>query len=153
MSRLNALLIFSLLIISSGCATIIHGTTQDIGITTDPLGADLLVDGKDRYKSPATITMSRKDPHIVEVSKEGYQKETINIKQTMSLVTAGDVFAGGAIGYAIDAATGAQCQLVPENVDVHLQPLTAQAVTPFQEAPKGIENKINPLKNPKNKEE
>ncbi|MGA9755459.1 MAG: PEGA domain-containing protein [Desulfobaccales bacterium] len=153
MSRLNALLIFSLLIMSSGCATIMHGTTQDIGITTDPFGADLLVDGKDSYKSPATITMSRKDSHVVEVSKEGYQKETINIKQAMSLATAGDVFAGGIIGYAVDAATGAQCQLVPENAHVQLRPLTAQAVTPFQEAPKGIENKFNPLTKPKEKEE
>ncbi len=153
MRRLNALLIFSLLIMSSGCATIMHGTTQDIGITTDPFGADLLVDGKDRYKSPATITMSRKDPHLVEVSKDGYQKETINIKQTMSLATAGDVLAGGLIGYAVDAATGAQCQLVPENAHVHLRPLTDQAVTPSQEAPKGVENKFNPLTKPKEKEE
>jgi hypothetical protein len=72
MNLLNALLIFSLLIFPSGCATIIHGTTQDIEINTDPSGADLLVDGQKRYKSPATISLARRDEHIVEVSKDGY---------------------------------------------------------------------------------
>ena len=41
----QALLILSLLIALNGCATIMHGTTQDIEVTTDPAGADLLVDG------------------------------------------------------------------------------------------------------------
>ena len=36
MSPAKALMIFALLALSSGCATVIHGTTQDIAITTDP---------------------------------------------------------------------------------------------------------------------
>ncbi len=44
----------------------------------------------------------------------------------MSLAVVGDFFAGGAIGYGIDAATGAQRRLVPEKVEVRLQPLTAR---------------------------
>jgi hypothetical protein len=124
MNLLNVLLIFFLLIFSSGCATIMHGTTQDIGITTDPSGADLLVDGQKHYQSPATLIMSRKDTHVVEISKEGYQNESVKIEQTMSLATFGDVLAGGIIGYSVDAATGAQCRLVPENIHVTLRPST-----------------------------
>ena len=74
MSIVNTLMILSLLIISSGCATIIQGTTQEVGITTDPPEANLLVDGKENYKSPAKITMKRKDDHLVEVTKEGFEK-------------------------------------------------------------------------------
>jgi hypothetical protein len=120
MNFLNVLLIFFLLVFSSGCATVMHGSTQDIGITTDPPGADLLVDGQTHYQSPATLILSRKNAHLVEVSKEGYEEETVRIKQTMSPAVLGDFLLPG--GYVVDAATGAQVQLVPDNVSVTLRP-------------------------------
>jgi uncharacterized protein YceK len=140
----NALLTLLLLIVLNGCATIMHGTTQDIGITTDPSGADLLVDGQHHYKSPAVITMKRKDDHTVEISQEGYKKETVEIKGALSLAVVGDFFAGGAIGYGIDAATGAQRRLVPEKVEVRLQPLPPQEVS--EEGKKSLEEKLQRLK-------
>jgi len=120
MNFLNLLLIYFLLIFLSGCATIMHGSTQDIAIITDPPGADLLVDGLTHYQSPATIIMSRKDAHLVEISKEGYKEETVRIKQTMSAAVIGDFLLPG--GYIVDAATGAQVQLVPDNISVTLRP-------------------------------
>jgi Short C-terminal domain/PEGA domain len=122
MRLLQALLSLSLLTVVSGCATIMHGTTQDIEIRTDPAGADILVDGRQQFKSPALVTMRRKDDHTVEISRQGYQKERVDIRGDMSLAVAGDFLAGGAIGYGIDAATGAQRRLVPEKVDVRLRP-------------------------------
>jgi hypothetical protein len=139
-----ALLILFLLIALNGCATIIHGTTQDIGITTDPASADLLVDGQLYYKSPAVITMKRKDDHTVEISHEGYKSQTVEIKGALSWAVAGDFLAGGAIGYGIDAATGAQRRLEPEKVEVRLQPLTPQEVS--KEGKDSRENKLQQLK-------
>ena len=122
----SALLTLFLLIALNGCATIMHGTTQDIDVKTDPAGADLLVDGRQQYKSPALITMKRKDDHTLEISREGYKSEKIDIKGTISAAVLGDFLAGGAIGYGIDAATGAQRRLEPESVNVRLRPLTTQ---------------------------
>ena len=122
----SALLTLFLLIALNGCATIMHGTTQDIDVKTDPAGADLLVDGQQHYKSPAVIPMKRKDDHTVEISHEGYKSETVDIKGTISAAVIGDFIAGGAIGYGIDAATGAQRRLEPESVNARLQPLTTQ---------------------------
>jgi hypothetical protein len=42
---------------------------------------------------------------------------------------AGNFLAGGAIGYGIDAATGAQRRLEPEKVAVRLQPLPPQEMS------------------------
>jgi len=139
----SALLTLFLLMALNGCATIIHGTTQDIGVTTDPAGADLLVDGQNHYKSPAVITMKRKDDHTVEISQEGYKRAAVEIKGTISAAVLGDFLAGGAIGYGIDAATGAQRRLEPEKVEVRLQPLTSQ---PDREEAKKLEDKLNQLK-------
>jgi hypothetical protein len=149
MSLLNSILIIIILAISSGCATIIHGTTQDIGITTDPSGAEIVVDGRERYKSPIKITMKRKDDHIVEVSKDGYQKETVNIKSVVSGAVAGNIIAGGLIGWGIDAASGGQYRLVPENVDIRLRPLITQAST--ESYKESIEEKLDQLRKLKDK--
>ena len=139
----SALLTLFLLIALNGCATIIHGTTQDIGVTTDPAGADLLVDGQQHYKSPAVITMKRKDDHTVEISQEGYKREAVEIKGVLSWSVAGDFLAGGAIGYGIDAATGAQRRLEPEKVEVRLRPLTSQQ---DRDEAKNQEEKLSRLK-------
>lgn len=139
----GGLLILSLLLVFSGCATIIHGSTQDIGVTTDPAGADLVVDGEQHYTSPAIITMKRKDDHTVEISQAGYKKELIEIKGKLSWAVAGDFLAGGAIGYGIDAATGAQRRLEPEKVEVRLRPLDT---TTDREETKNREEKLKRLK-------
>ena len=85
-------------------------------MTTDPSEAILCVDGRENYKSPAKITMKRKEDHMAEVSKEGYQKETINLKSVVSGAVAGNIIAGGLIGWGVDAASGGQFKLVPETV-------------------------------------
>jgi len=139
----RALLTLSLLIALNGCATIMHGTTQDIGVSTDPAGANLLVDGEQHYTSPAMITMKRKHDHTVEIFQEGYNKELVEIKGDLSWAVAGDILAGGAIGYGIDAATGAQRRLVPEKVEVRLRPLITQE---DRDEAKNREEKLKQLK-------
>jgi hypothetical protein len=141
------------LAISSGCATIVYGTTQDINITTDPPGADLNVDGSEHYKSPAKITMKRKEDHMVEVTMDGYQKETLNIKSVMSGAVAGNILAGGLIGWGVDAASGAQYRLVPENVDVRLRPGVSQAIETGKEPMESIEDKLEQVKKLRDKGE
>jgi hypothetical protein len=140
----KALLVVFLLVALNGCATIMHGSTQDISVTTDPAEADLLVDGREHYKSPALITMKRKDDHTVEISRAGYKSEKIDIKGVISAAVLGDFIAGGAIGYGIDAATGAQRRLEPEKVEVRLQPLTPREVNAAGQASK--EEKLQQLR-------
>jgi len=121
MSIVNALLILSLLAISSGCATIIHGTTQEVLITTDPPEANLFVDNRENYKSPAKIIMKRKDDHVVEVTKEGFEKENVNIKSVISGTVAGNLLLGGLIGIGVDALSGGANRLEPDNINVRLR--------------------------------
>ena len=147
MRLLQALLSLSLFIVLSGCATIMNGTTQDIEIRTDPSNADILVDRRQHFRSPAIVTMKRKDDHTVEISRQGYQKERVEIKGDMSLAVAGDFLAGGFIGYGIDAATGAQRRLVPEIVDVRLRPSTGVRT----EERMGVLEKIDQLNQRKEK--
>ena len=69
--------------------------------------------------------MKRKDDHMVEVSKDGYQKETINIKSVMSGVVAGNLLAGGLIGIGVDALSGGASRSIPESFVIRLRPITS----------------------------
>jgi hypothetical protein len=67
----------------------------------------------------------------------------VEIKGNLSWAVAGDFLAGGAIGYGIDAATGAQRRLKPEKVEVSLRPLITRE---DREAAKNQEEKLKRLK-------
>ena len=87
--------------------------------------------------------MKRKDDHTVEISQEGYKRELVEIKGDLSWAVAGDFLAGGAIGYGIDAATGAQRRLGPEKVEVRLRPLSTQE---DRDEAKNLEEKLKQFK-------
>lgn len=108
-------------IMVSGCATIIHGTTQEVAITSVPDGADVRV-GDFKGTTPTKVELSRKTSHIAQISKQGFKTETVKLERVVSGAVAGNILAGGLIGWGIDAASGGQYRLVPENIHVVLQP-------------------------------
>lgn len=114
-----------------GCASLMQGSTQQISVTSIPPGATLVVDGFQRLKTPAVVELSRKESHRLEFSLEGYHPEVVDIRQVSSNMVAGNIIAGGLIGYAVDHSTGAAFRLVPEIVQVNLRPIPAETqITP-----------------------
>ncbi|MCX6832967.1 MAG: PEGA domain-containing protein [candidate division Zixibacteria bacterium] len=100
-----------------GCATIMHGTSQDIGITSRPTGAQVTVDNKDFGKTPVVAGLSRKDHHIVKIELEGYEIFETTITRSTSGWVWGNIIFGGLIGLAVDAITGGLYKLNPEQVE------------------------------------
>lgn len=119
-------LYFAVLILAvvfwQGCATIMHGSTQQVTVNSTPVGANVLVDGGMRFKTPAAIMLSRKDTHTIEISMDGYQTETVDIKRVLSGAMAGNILFGGLIGAAVDSSSGAAYRLEPESIQVDLRP-------------------------------
>jgi hypothetical protein len=107
----------------TGCATIVKGTTQEIPVSSEPTGARVSVDGSAAGTTPTTVTLSRKANHMVTIEKEGYQSESVAITKSMSAAVAGNIIAGGLVGWGVDAVSGAQYNLNPTTVNVRLQPV------------------------------
>jgi len=136
-------LVILFIISSYGCATVINGTTQKISVDTGPCGADCQVVGDSaRYTTPCQLELKRKEDHLVKITKESYEPETVDIKHSMSGVVVGNVLLGGLIGVGVDAADGAACKLTPEKINITMkaipQPepaLEAQPVTVAPEPP------------------
>jgi hypothetical protein len=125
MSLQNFLSILLAFLFAQGCATITQGSMQHITVTSIPAGADLVVNGFQRLRTPAVVELSRKDSHQLTISLEGYHPETIDIVKVGSNMVAGNFLAGGLIGLAVDYSSGAAYRLVPEVVQVTLRPLEA----------------------------
>lgn len=122
----------------TGCATLVHGRTQGISVTSEPPGAEVY-DGSDLVGlTPARFILSRKRSDIVlRVQKEDYAPATIALKQKASPWLAGDLsygalnlyggWASAAVTVAtyggIDLLTGAAYNLKPSKVNVTLMPL------------------------------
>jgi hypothetical protein len=108
-------------------------------IRSTPDQADITItdvkESKDVFKgkTPATVTLSSKGgyfkgkTYMVEVSKEGFEKQSIQINSVMNGWYIGNLIFGGLIGFLIvDPLTGAMWTLDPKEVNLPLKGKTAE---------------------------
>lgn len=115
------------LLVLTGCATILGGGAQQkVSVKADQAGATFLI--KDQTgtvvfegKDPGTLTLARKYTYTVEVSLDGYAKQTLMISQGINGWFWGNICLGGFIGMGIDFMTGAMWNLQPSNLSIKLK--------------------------------
>lgn len=124
---LLALLVLAFGLLLGGCATVVSGTTQTIGVNTDPEGADCQFSRKGVLvgrvnPTPGTMQVG-KDYESVTVlcRKEGFDETTGVIGSEFQAMTLGNILLGGVIGVVVDAASGAMMKY-PESVTFTLIP-------------------------------
>ena len=110
--------VLSLLV--AGCASIMHGTSQDIGFSSTPTGATITVDNQTHGKTPSVVKLSRKDHHLVRIDLDGYQPFEVTITRSVSGWVWGNIVFGGLIGLAVDAISGGLYKLSPEQLHAEL---------------------------------
>jgi hypothetical protein len=111
-----------------GCATIMHGTSQKIGISSMPTGAKVSIDNKDLGITPLFADLKRGEDHIVKIDLEGYQRSELTITKSVSGWVWGNIVLGGLIGLAVDAMTGGLYDLSPEQLNAELKKQGASAI-------------------------
>lgn len=116
----------ALLMVFTGCATIVKGTTQTIPVSSDPSGADVTLDGLSYGQTPTTLEVKRKRNHLVVIEKTGFSPKSVPITKNVGGAVWGNILAGGLIGWGVDATSGAQYNLTPEVISVKLEPVTAE---------------------------
>ncbi len=145
----SPLRVFALLpffVLTTGCATVLKGTTQEIPISSEPPGADIIVDGTFVGTTPADVELKRKRDHLVVIEKKGHSSKSVAVVKNVGGAVWGNIIAGGLIGWGIDAASGAQNNLSPKTISVTLEPVDEgmQAQAPGPDSSEGIK-KLNDL--------
>lgn len=119
--------ILALTALLGGCATVVSGTTQTIGVKTDPEGADCQFSRKGVlvgrvYPTPGTMQVEKNYESVsVLCRKEGFDDTTGVIGSEFQAATLGNILLGGVIGVVVDAASGAMTKY-PEAVTFTLIP-------------------------------
>ncbi len=147
-----ALIVLCLVVLfGGGCETVV--LRQDVPVSTNPMGARILADGKPAGQTPGTVSLERNRDHILTLVKENYQQVDIVInrqyqsnkvlmKAVQSGVNTGLFFKNAGMGMnsgfnsiSNQEATGEAYVLVPPSVAVTLIPLQGQAARPGQATP------------------
>ncbi len=124
------------MLLSTGCASILSGTTQEIAVNTNPPAAQCEADRLDAKigeiaSTPGSILVQKTKSDITVVCRKfGYQQASYLNHSGTADSTFGNIVAGGLIGLAVDSASGAINKYDPV-VNVTLTP-TANVPKPPQ---------------------
>lgn len=104
----------------TACASIMHGTSQDVGISSSPTGATVTLDNQNPGQTPYIAHLSRKDNHVVKLTLPGYAPAELTLTRKTSGWVWGNIVFGGLIGLAVDAMTGGLYNLTPDQLSAAL---------------------------------
>ena len=120
-SFLCIILTAGLLFALQACGTIIHGTTQQVAISSNPGNASVTINGLSMGQTPMLIDLKRKDTHFVKIELPGYAPYETFLSRQVSGWIWGNIVFGGLIGVVVDAASGGMYKLTPEQVQAELR--------------------------------
>ena len=110
-----------LLFFSSSCATLFSGASENITFSSDPDGAEIIIDGFSEGETPTTITVNKSVDGIVSYQKEGYETKEFKLKREFDNIAFLNFF--GLIGWVVDYITGALYDISTKNYDYELEKL------------------------------
>lgn len=111
-----------ILVVQSGCATVVSGKTQDVMIRSTPTGATVFIDEMAYGTTPLVAKLIRKKRHTIQLKKEGYGEVTRVTTRGFNGWYLGNIILGGLIGLIVDPITGAMYDIKPEEINVTMPP-------------------------------
>lgn len=118
---------------STGCASIVGGTSQVVSVETNAAGRAApgarcaLSNPKGEYfvTTPGTVTINRAyDDLIVRCTLAGHDPGATSVKSTTKAMAFGNLIFGGVVGGAVDIASGAAYEY-PVMITVEMQAVAA----------------------------
>ena len=110
-----------------GCATLDHGTLDEVAVVTDPPGANVVASTGTVCTSPCAVSGPRRDSFSVTISKPGYVTQTAGSTATPddAAVAAASAlkFSADGLGRVIDVQDGSYYRHDPKAIVVKLDPV------------------------------
>ncbi len=113
---------FAVMIGNTSCCSIFNGSSQDVGISSNPAGATVTINGAYKGVTPLALDLKRSDNHLVTIEKEGYETFSQTLTKSTSGWVWGNIVFGGLIGLGVDAITGSINKLEPEQINAQMTP-------------------------------
>jgi len=121
MNRITVIVVAAALLGTCSCASLLHGTTEQVTVMSDPSGATATLSNGGTHVTPFTMAVPRQQDLQFHFSKPGYQSTDVaDDSHIEGGYLAADFFTF--IGWPIDAATGAYFAHQQSTVIAHLEP-------------------------------
>jgi len=111
-----------------GCASIMHGTSQEMTFQSSPEEVTVTVSGRIIGKTPVTSRLDKKSGQSVAFTKDGYKPVTMELTTTLDPWFWGNIVLGGFIGSTTDGINGSVNQYSPSQYFVTLTPDGASSI-------------------------
>jgi len=121
MSKISLIITTALTLSMLACGTIMQGSKQQVGISSNPSNADVTIDSQSKGTTPVTVDLKRKDSHMVRLELDGYEPYETTLTRKTSGWVWGNIVFGGLIGLAVDAAAGGMYKLTPEQISAEFR--------------------------------
>lgn len=131
MAYTRLVLLTPLTLVLVGCAALFNSKTSPISMNSNPVGAEVIVDGDRMGTTPISLDLSVKEEHRVVFRMDGYDDVTciLNRKVGAGWVILGIL--GGVLPIIIDAATGSWYELSENACSVTLLRANQAQVSEF----------------------
>lgn len=112
-------IVYSAILFTTSCATILTGTKDNISFNSTPKGAIIYKDGIELCRTPCNIPVKRDLGDVqIEFKLEGYQTRVITLDKKFNVVSV--INLGNLLGWGIDAATGSVMKYDRRSYDIEL---------------------------------
>jgi hypothetical protein len=87
-----------LIMIFSGCATIVDGTSQPVTFNSEPNRAKIFINGMQMGVTPLTIQVKRSKNTVIVAKKDGYEEQQMPLQTKVNTYFWGNILCGGVPG-------------------------------------------------------
>lgn len=120
LSKIAIYFMLAPIMLLTSCATIMQGTKQSIGISSNPANAGIWIDNCFYGQTPMIVKLTRKDNHFLRLELDGFLPFEATFTRQVSGWVFGNIVFGGICGVAVDAISGGLYRLTPEQIQAQL---------------------------------
>lgn len=122
MKKISAVIVLmSLILVLTGCATIFTGGRGKFQATSSPQGADVFVNGEKMGQTPLTLRLKTKGEYKIVIRKEGYKEQSFRITNKVGVGWVILDVLMGLVPVIVDAATGSWYTFNEKNFNAELE--------------------------------
>lgn len=121
--KLIVLVLFLSAFFFNGCATILTGDKDLINFKSEPIGAEIYMDGLKIGKTPTSIEIKRSgfNDKIITLKLDGYEDRIFALQKEYNLISLLN-FGTGIIGWGVDFLTGSIMKYSIKAYNIDLDP-------------------------------
>ncbi len=148
-STVTFIILLAALMLTTGCATLFSGTTQQVTIESDPPGAQIVIDGKIEGNTPGKVKLHRELNDLVNGGKNielvlpGYYRDGYFLQANLNSTAIINLF--NIFFWGVDAATGAITKY-DKYTNFMLMPVSGKTNNSNSELSEDKYEKLNKLK-------